>query len=136
VLEVGTGSGYLTACLAELAGQVHSIDVFPEFVEQAQYRLQQLQLKNVTIECLDATKALPSGSFDAIAVSSSLPVPLPGLLDLLATGGRMFVVTGETPVMSAQLIQHGVDGSWQTDNMFETWLKPMINVAQPPAFSF
>jgi protein-L-isoaspartate(D-aspartate) O-methyltransferase len=72
VLEIGTGSGYLTACLANLSAQVTSIDIYDEFVESARHRLDDCEIDNVDLYQMDGTRELPEGSFDAIAVTGSI----------------------------------------------------------------
>jgi len=136
VLEIGTGSGYLTACLALLAGSVFSIDYYEDLVTQATQRLSNLGLDSVTIECMDALAELPDGQFDAIAVTGSLPRPDQRLLAALKPGGRMFVVTGDSPVMSAELVTRGNGEEWQATSLFETDIAPLLNVKATPEFSF
>jgi protein-L-isoaspartate(D-aspartate) O-methyltransferase len=136
VLEIGTGSGYLTACLARLAGQVSSIDINLEFVERARKLLQEVGIDNVTIDCLDAMKSLPDGLFDVIAVTGSVPQPEQRFVDALKPGGRMFVVVGDAPLMSAELVTRGDGGDWHSASLFETKLAPLINVRKTPGFLF
>ena len=136
VLEIGTGSGYLTACLAALAGDVTSIDYYQIFVDQAKCRLSNLGIDNVTLECMDAMAELPDGQFDAIAVTGSVPRPDQRLLASLKPGGRMFVITGDSPVMSAELVTRGDGEEWQAITLFETDIAPLLNVESTPAFSF
>jgi len=136
VLEIGTGSGYLTACLALLAGSVFSIDYYEDFVAQATHRLSNLGLDSVTIERMDALAELPDGQFDAIAVTGSLPRPDQRLLAALKPGGRMFVVTGDSPAMSAELVTRGDGEEWQATSLFETDIAPLLNVKATPEFSF
>lgn len=136
VLEIGTGSGYLTACLAALAGDVTSIDYYQDFVDQATGRLSDLGIDNVTIECMDAMAAQPEGQFDAIAVTGSMPRPDQRLLASLKPGGRMFVITGDSPAMSAELVTRGDGEEWQAKTLFETDIAPLLNVESTPAFSF
>ena len=136
VLEIGTGSGYLTACLAALSGSVTSIDYYQDFVDQAADRLGDLGIENVTIECMDAMASLPDDQFDAIAVTGSMPRPDQRLLACLKPGGRMFVVTGDSPVMSAEIVTRGDGGEWQATSLFETDIAPLLNVDSTPAFSF
>jgi len=136
VLEIGTGSGYLTACLARLAGQVSSIDINPEFVERAKKLLQEIGIDNVTIDCLDAMKSLPEGLFDVIAVTGSVPQPEQRFVDVLKPGGRMFVVVGDAPLMSADLVTRGDGGDWHSASLFETKRAPLINVRKTPGFLF
>ena len=136
VLEIGTGSGYLTACLARLAGRVSSIDINPEFVERAKKLLQDMGINNLTIDCLDAMTSLPEGLFDVIAVTGSVPRPEQRFVDALKPGGRMFVVVGDAPLMSADLVTRGDGGDWHSASLFETNLAPLTNVRKTPEFLF
>ena len=136
VLEIGTGSGYLTACLASLAGDVVSIDYYQEFIDQAAGKLSDLGLDNVTLECMDALANLPDGQFDAIAVTGSMPRPDQRLLASLKPGGRMFIVTGDSPVMSAEQVTRGDGEEWHAKTLFETDIAPLLNVESTAAFSF
>lgn len=136
VLEVGTGSGYLAACLAKLAGRVDSIDIHRDFVTDAGARLTDHGIDNVSLSVMDACAELPEGPFDAIAVTGSLPVLDQRYIDALAPGGRLFIVTGDEPIMEAQLIVRGADGTWQSTSLFETALARLQNAPEPTGFSF
>lgn len=136
VLEVGTGSGYLTACLAKLAGHVDSIDIHRDFVTDAQARLADHGIDNVSLSVMDACAELPEGPFDAIAVTGSLPVLDQRYIDALEPGGRLFIVTGDEPIMEAQLVVRGADGMWQSTALFETALARLQNAPEPTGFSF
>lgn len=136
ILEIGTGSGYLTACLAKLSASVTSVDIYEDFVDAAAERLEQLSIDNVFLHTMDATRTLPNDEFDAIAVTGSVPLPQESFLNVLKPGGRMFVVVGESPVMRAQLVTRGDGGEWLADSLFETELAPLVNATATPAFSF
>jgi len=136
VLEIGTGSGFLTACLATLAAEVTSIDIYEDFLEAARDRLDTCDIKNVQLQKMDATKELPAGGFDAIAVTGSLQIFDERLVDALNPGGRLFVVVGDSPAMSAMRMTRIDEDTWQSDTLFETDLLPLVNAALPPQFSF
>lgn len=136
VLEIGTGSGFLTACLARLARSVVSVDVFPEFREQAGEKLAALGIENVRLLTMDATRELPEGPFDAIAVTGSLPLFDSRFVDILKPGGRLFVITGSPPVMEAQLVVRGANERLEVTSLFETNVPPLVNAPSPPAFQF
>mgnify|MGYP000007617454 FL=1 len=137
VLEIGTGSGYLTACLAKLAGQVHSVDIHADFVEQARTRLQQHGISNVSLEVTDAASGWSAGGgFDAIAVTGSLPVLHRGFHQALNPGGRLFVIAGRPPIMQALLITRVGEQEWNQESLFETAIPPLVNAPQPEAFTF
>lgn len=137
VLEVGTGSGYLAACLARLSGEVLSVDIYPEFTRGAQTVLHNLGIRNVQTETRDASRLdWVKQGFDAIAVSGSMPVLEPSFLHALNPGGRLFVVVGRKPAMEALLITRAGEGDWTRDSLFETVVKPLVNAYDPHDFVF
>jgi protein-L-isoaspartate(D-aspartate) O-methyltransferase len=135
VLEIGTGSGFLCACLARLARTVLSVDIFPDFAIDAAATLKNVGIENVTLATMDATRELPPGRFDAIAVTASCPIFDARFFDALKPGGRLFVIVGSPPVMDARLVVRESDGSQKVTSVFETNVSPLINAA-PPAFRF
>ena len=134
VFEVGTGSGFLTACLARLSGAVTSIDLFGDFIDSAERRLRSLDIGNATLLRMDAMQALPQGTFDAIAIGGSMPVFDTRFLELLKPGGRLFVVVGSGSAMEAQLIVH--EDRPRITSLFETRVPPLCHAPAPPAFDF
>ena len=136
VLEIGTGSGFLTACLAELSTHVTSIEIHDDFIQDAERRLAECEIENVDIIKMDGTQELPEGTFDAIAVTGSIQTLDSRLVEALNPGGRMFVVVGDAPAMSAIRITRYDEDNWQSDTLFETELAPLINGALPPQFLF
>lgn len=136
VLEVGTGSGFLTACLAELAVHVTSIDIYDDFLETATSRLDEHNIANVDLLQMNAMQALPEGQFDAIAVTGSLQTFDPRFVDALSSDGRLFVVVGDAPAMEAKLVQRIGPHDWQSTSLFETTLAPLVGGSLPTAFSF
>lgn len=140
VLEIGTGTGFVTACLAHLAGAVTgavtSIDIHEDFLETAAANLEESGIKDVNLLVMDATKELPDAQYDAIAVSGSIQSFDPRFVMSLKPGGRLFVVVGDAPAMDARLVTRTGDNEWKTDSLFETLLKPLVNGILPPQFSF
>ena len=136
VLEIGTGSGFMTACLARLAAHVTSVDIYKDFVESAQDKLSEADIDNVELRTMDATQELPDGQFDVIAVTGSIQVFDPRFVDALNDHGKLFVVVGDAPTMEAKLIERTDEHDWQTISLFETDLKPLVHGALPPQFSF
>ncbi len=136
VLEIGTGSGFMTACLARLAAHVTSVDIYQDFVASAADKLNDLDIDNVDVLQMDATRELPDGDFDAIAVTGSIQVFDPRLVGALSPSGRLFVVVGDSPAMDARLIERTDEHDWKTVALFETDLKPLVHGALPPQFSF
>ncbi len=136
VLEIGTGSGFLTAVLATMSAHVTSIDIHQDFLDAAQQRLAECGIDNVDLVKMDGTQELPDGTFDAIAVTGSMQSFDSRLVDVLNPGGRLFVIVGDSPVMSARRVTRFDEDNWQSDTLFETDLAPLINAALPPQFSF
>jgi protein-L-isoaspartate(D-aspartate) O-methyltransferase len=136
VLEIGTGSGFLTACLAELSTHVTSIEIHDDFIDEAQRRLADCDVDNVDIIKMDGTEELPDGTFDAIAVTGSIQTFDSRLLDALNPGGRLFVVVGDAPAMSAMQVTRFDEDNCQSVTLFETVLEPLVNGSLPPQFSF
>lgn len=136
VLEVGTGSGYLTACLAQLAGSVVSIDIVPEFTEAARAKLKARGLSNVVLHSGDASQSWSGRRYDAIAVTGSVAQIDDLWRQSLNLGGRLFIVVGQLPVMEALLITRVGEQEWMQESLFETALAPLRNAAPVPAFEF
>ena len=136
VLEIGTGSAFMTACLAKLSAQVTSVDIYDDFIESARRKLEAEGIENVKLMQMDATQELPAGEFDAIAVTGSIQAFDPRYVEALAPNGRLFMVVGEAPVMEAKLIERTNDHDWHTISLFETDLPPLVHGALQPQFSF
>ncbi len=137
VLEVGTGSGYLTALLAKQAQYVFSIDISPEFTRTAGEKLAAHGLANVTLETGDAAQGwIHHAPYDAIVITGSLPVLLPQFAQSLTTGGRMIAVVGDAPAMQVVRVKRLADGTCRTQPLFETVIPPLKHAVQPPRFDF
>ena len=136
VLEVGAGSGFVTACLRAAGGSVRSLEIFPELAELARVNIASLGLRDVEIVTQDATQLGSDGRYDAIAVTASLPVPVERFQSLLAVGGRLFVVVGVPPVMEARLIRRITENAWGTESLFETVIDPLVHATRPQGFVF
>ena len=136
VLEIGTGSGFLTACLATLSGTVTSIDIHEDFVRSAARKLADAGLDNIETRTMDATRELPGDRYDAIAVTGSIETLDPRLANALRPGGRLFVVVGSPPVMEARLVRRVGESDWSTEDLFETTLGPLVHGTLPPQFVF
>jgi protein-L-isoaspartate(D-aspartate) O-methyltransferase len=137
VLEVGTGSGYLTALLARCAAHVFSLEIRPALAAFGRENLARHGADNVTLEVGDGahgdSKRAP---YDAIVLTGSTPVLPAALREQLAAGGRLFAVVGEPPVMVAQLITCTAPGACGTVALFDTVLAPLVNAERPPRFTF
>ena len=134
VLEIGAGSGYMTACLARLAQRVTSVDIFADFVSGAADRLRRLDVHNVDLTAADAFSLSYANSFDAIAVTGSVPSSSDHFLNMLKPHGRLFIVIGRAPVMEASLFTMHPGGHWTRRDLFETLLTPLLNAEQPEPF--
>jgi protein-L-isoaspartate(D-aspartate) O-methyltransferase len=141
VLEIGTGSGYLTALLAKRAAKVASIEYFQPLATSAAARIAAAGIGNVEITVGDAAKS-PANfvdatqTFDVIVFGGSLPVLPTAYLKHLAVGGRLFAVVGDAPAMKATLYTKTSENATTAQELFETVLPPLINAEQPSRFTF
>ena len=136
VLEVGTGTGYLTAAFSLLASSVHSIEIRAEFTAAATTNLRTVPGARVELETRDAFNVTPLGEYDVIAVTGSLPVYDTRFEQALRVGGRLFVVVGVAPVMDAILIRRVDSTEWIRESLFETVIDPLVNAGAPRGFVF
>jgi protein-L-isoaspartate(D-aspartate) O-methyltransferase len=136
VLDVGTGSGYLAACLAHRGGRVRSLEIFPDLAERASLNLRATGFTQVAVEVADASRFAEQDRYDVIAVTAALPVYDRRFERALKVGGRLFLVVGRPPVMVAKLVLRVGASEWIAENLFETGIDPMINAAEPSAFTF
>lgn len=137
VLEIGTGSGYLTALLASLAHEVVSVDRHADFTLAAGERLARHGMGNVRLHTADAARDWEDYTgFDAIVLTGSAPVLPEAFLGRLRVGGRLFAVTGTAPIMQAQLITCTAPGAYRRTPLFETVLAPLVNAPEPATFEF
>lgn len=135
VLEVGTGSGYLTALLAQLAEHVTSVEIAPELNAFAEKNLAAHHVSNVTLLVGDAARGW-SGSYDAIILTGSVPVLPEAFQNSLKPGGRLFAIVGEGAMMQAERITCISPGVFEKTDLFETSVPPLKNVLQPKRFVF
>ena len=141
VLEIGTGSGYLTALLAHRSAHVHSIEIRPALAAFGKANIERHGLDNVTLALGDGANGVPpevsaGGPFDIAVLTGSVPQLPQALLDLLAPGGRAFAVIGEAPIMTAKIITRTAAGALRTAELFETVLAPLANCARASRFTF
>ena len=136
VLEVGTGSGYMAALLAHLAQQVYTVDIVAEFVEQAKRRFSQQNIRNIVAEAGDAARGWDAHApYDVILITGSMPVLPEAYERVLAPGGRLIVILGDPPIMTAYRIERTGDG-FSREGLFETSVKALRNAPQPARFVF
>jgi protein-L-isoaspartate(D-aspartate) O-methyltransferase len=135
VLEIGTGSGFVTACLAHLARAVLSVDRHADFVERTRARLAADGVTNVQLECVDAFAWQPGRLFDAICVTAAVATDPEHFGAWLKPGGRLFVIHGQSPVQEALRITRRADG-FHHDSLFETDVPYLHGAAPAPQFAF
>jgi protein-L-isoaspartate(D-aspartate) O-methyltransferase len=138
VLEIGTGSGYLTAGLAAGASHVRSLEIRADLATRATQTLAAVGVRNATVEHRDAyaNEALGSAAYDVIVLTGSLPIADERYERQLAIGGRLFVVIGQGAVMEATLIERISTEQYRRTVLFETSLKALIGAAHPARFTF
>jgi protein-L-isoaspartate(D-aspartate) O-methyltransferase len=138
VLEIGAGSGFLTACLASVSAHVESIEIFPELAALAKSNLASLSIGNTEVVAADALQRTVEARtrYGAIAVTASLPIYDDRFQRQLEIGGRLFLFVGEAPVMSGRLVRRTAEGTWTSESLFETVVDPLINARRPQEFTF
>ena len=137
ILEVGTGSGYMTALLASLSQHVCSVEIIPEFSASAAARLAAHAIANLTLEVGDAARGWDKhGPYDAIVLTASVPILPEAFQNSLKPGGRLIAVVGEPPVMETRLVTCVTAGVYNTVGLFETCIAPLRNALQPEKFVF
>ncbi len=137
VLEIGTGSGFVTACLARLGGIVTSYEISEPLAAKARKHLEAGSYRNIELVVGDALHAsLAPETFDVIAVTGSVPVYPTNLEALLKPNGRMFVVVGGAPAMQAMLVSRSDAGEIWRESLFETVLPELKNAPQADHFVF
>ncbi|WP_430233598.1 protein-L-isoaspartate O-methyltransferase family protein [Nitrosomonas communis] len=137
ILEVGSGSGYMTALLAELGAQVYSVEIVPTLCSIAKMNLQTHGITNVTLEQGDAAQGWPQhGPYDVIVLTASTPILPEAFQKNLNPGGRLFAIVGEEPLMEAMLITCVAPNVYETKVLFETCTAPLRNALQPQRFTF
>jgi protein-L-isoaspartate(D-aspartate) O-methyltransferase len=136
VLEVGTGSGFVAACLRASGARVRTLELFEELAGLAARNLSEFGMGDVEVVNADGLTAESGERYHAIAVTGSLPLYEPRFERQLEIGGRLFVVTGEAPVMEARLVRRMSETAWATDSLFETVIDPLVNAPRPARFRF
>ena len=137
VLEVGTGSGYLSALFAHRAAQVVSVEIDRQLAEFGRRNLERHGVDNVLLEIGDAARGWPGHApYQVIVLTGSTPLLPRAFLEQLDVGGRLFAVVGEAPAMSARLVTCTAPGAFNSTDLFETVLAPLDNCERPPRFRF
>ena len=131
ILQVGTGSGYMTALLASQGAHVTSLEIDQALQAQAQSNLEEAGIENVTLVLADGLKGYEAGEpYDAIVLTGSVPEIPEVLLHQLALGGRLMAVVGKGPVMEMVRVHCTGPGSYSRETLFETWLPPLENATR------
>jgi len=136
VLEIGTGSGYLTALLASVASRVTSVEIVESFARDARAKLAAAGFTNVEVEVGDGARGWGGASFDAIVLTGSTPVLHEAFCKQLKPGGRVFAIIGDAPAMTAKLSRWAAPGACVVTPLFETVVKPLANAPAPARFEF
>lgn len=131
VLEIGSGSGFLTACMARLAGEIVGIEQHADFAAAANTRLSTAGIANAQVETAEAVRGYaPKRQFDVMVVTGAVSALPQHWYGWIKPGGRIFAIAGESPVQRATLYTHA-GGAWNATSLFETDL-PYLRNAEPP----
>ncbi len=137
VLEIGTGTGYFAALLAHRARHVYSVEINPELKASAEANLRRAGVANVTVELGDGANGWSKHSpCDVIVLSGSTPVLPPQFLQQMKAGARLFAIVGTQPVMTARLVTCTGDGVFDSVDLFETSIAPLVNAPSGETFNF
>ncbi len=136
VLEIGAGSGFISACLRAMASHVTSLELYPELAEAARRNLALLGMRDVAVVDADALAGTRGERYDVIAMTASLPLYDERFEQMLNIGGRLFVTVGMAPVMDARLVRRTAQDSFVVQSLFETVIDPLVHAARPPVFTF
>ncbi len=137
VLEIGTGSGYLTACLATLACHVETYEIDESLAAKAKQTLQDQGIFNIDIICADGLQGTSvNKKYDVIVLTGSVSEAPDTFLQALNSNGRLFVITGEAPAMQARVLTRTTDNDWADEVIFETVLPRLVNGEKPASFTF
>jgi len=137
VLEIGTGSGFVAACLSALGAEVLSIDLHQELADSANSRLNRLGIDRVEVECADALGDFePEQHFDRVLVTASATEMPVRFKPWVRQGGLLFVVRGSSPAMEAVCLQRLDADRWHAESLFETDLPRLIGAEDQPTFEF
>jgi protein-L-isoaspartate(D-aspartate) O-methyltransferase len=134
VLEIGTGTGFLTACLARLAHSVTSIDVHADFIEAARARLSEAGALNVRLEVGDVLNWNAGAQFDAVCIGGAVTEIPSRVLDWVKPDGRLFVIRGRAPAQEALRMTRRGD-NWHQESLFETDIPYLRGAAPLPHFA-
>lgn len=138
-LEIGTGSGFVTACLAHLGKHVDSVDLYADFSQLAEKHLHAIDINNFNLYIDDASYGWEGNAgkqYDVIAVTGSIPEYNTAFEQRLTVGGRLFVIVGQAPTMHAMLITREDHRQFNRQVLFETVIKALDGAEPPAKFHF
>jgi protein-L-isoaspartate(D-aspartate) O-methyltransferase len=140
VLEIGTGSGWVTYLLSVMAKSVDSVEIHESLSAMARRALQNHGVRNVNCLVGDAARgwppSAPQNGWNAIFITGSLPILPDAFRQSLAVGGRLIAIVGRAPVMEATLMRRTGNDRWTTETLFETSIPPLLNAIEPSRFVF
>ncbi len=137
VLEIGTGSGYMAALLAQRAAHVTTVEIDGSLATQARSRFQAAGIGNVEVVHGDGSKPLAADQrFDVIVLSGSVAEVPSALLAHLQPGGRLAAIVGQDPVMRATFVTCSGDKQFHTEQPWDTVAPRLLNFPEPSRFSF
>ena len=135
ILEIGTGSGYVTALLAHTGASVTTVEIYPELSESAAEALGTVGVKNVSLEAGDAAAGWRrQDAWDGILLTASVPRLPAAFAESLAPEGRIIAVIGKAPAMEAVCVDCDGAGSLLMTSLFDAQLPPMVNAPDPRIF--
>jgi len=137
VLEIGAGSGYMTALLAHRAQHVVALEINPELAAMARTNLAKAGIHNAEVQLLDGSKGAPAEApFDAIVLNGSVAEVPPALLAQLKVGGRLIAVVGNEPMMYTTLITRTSETDFKASQIWDTVIPRLLNFTEPSQFKF
>jgi len=136
VLEIGAGSGYLTALLAKRCQRVIALEAVPELAAQAKNNLSQAGIGNAEVRAADGSREVPPGPYDAIVLGGSVSEVPPTLLNQLKIGGKLIAIVGTEPVMQATLTTRTGSDQWSSRALWDTVAPRLSGFAEPSRFTF
>jgi protein-L-isoaspartate(D-aspartate) O-methyltransferase len=134
-LVIGTGSGFMTACIAKRADRVTSIDIHRQLVDEAAVKLADEQIYNVDVLTADFNAYHPTQTYDRILVAGSMPLFDARLPEWLKPDGKLLLIVGQAPTMTVELVERH-ENSYSRRALFETVVQKLVNVPEPPPFVF
>ena len=137
VLEIGAGSGYLTALLAHRAQRVLALEIEPELARMARANLQKAGIHNAEVREGDGVAGAKGDSpFDVIVLGGSVAEVPPALLAQVKVGGRLVGIVGDEPMMRATVMTRTGEATWTTVQPWDTVVPRLVNFPELPKFHF